>query len=71
MILRFYWNLPGRGYEQSAVLQMHLPVLEEVVEHGQHVSLSLLDPLQHEHATLRRSFHGALKDGNSDLLNEP
>ena len=60
-------TLPGCGYEQSSVLQMHLPVLEEVVEHGQHVPLGLLDPLQHQDATLGRRFHGALQYANITL----
>ena len=40
---------------------MHLPVLEEVVEDGEDVPLRLLDPLQHQHPTLRRCLHRALE----------
>ena len=54
-------KLPRGWYEQPAVLEVHLPVLEEVVEDGEDVPLRLLDPLQHQHATLRRCLHRALK----------
>lgn len=47
-------------HQEASVLQLHLPVLQQVVEDRQDVPLGLLQPLKHQDAALRRSPDGAL-----------
>lgn len=48
-------------HEEASVLQLHLPVLQQVVEDGQNVSLCLLQALQDQDSTLYCSPHGTLE----------
>ena len=48
-------------HEESSVVQLHFPVLQQVVENGQDVSLHFLDAFQDEDAPLRGRSHSALK----------
>lgn len=47
-------------HQEASVLQLHLPVLQQVVEDGQHVPLGLLQPLQHQDSALCCGSDGAL-----------
>lgn len=52
--------ISGRWNEEAAVLQMHLSVLQQVVEYWQHVALHLLDALQHQDAAQCGCLDGRL-----------
>ena len=49
-----------RGHEEAAVVELHLAVLQQVVQHGQHVPLGLLHAVQHQDSTLQRRTHRTL-----------
>ena len=49
-----------RRHEEAAVLQRHLAVLEEIVEHGHDVALHLLEAFDDEHSAVDRGANGRL-----------
>lgn len=47
-------------YNEAAIVQLHLPVLQQVIEHWQHISLCLLNPVQHQYPALQSRLHRTL-----------
>lgn len=47
--------------EEPSVLQMHLSVLQEVIEYRQHISFCLFNTLQHQYPSLHRRPHCTLQ----------
>ena len=48
-------------HKEATVLQLHLSVLEEIVQHRQYIPLCLLYPLQDEQAAFQSSLYSTLQ----------
>mmetsp|Transcript_18268 Transcript_18268/g.40345 ORF Transcript_18268/g.40345 Transcript_18268/m.40345 type:complete len:272 (+) Transcript_18268:290-1105(+) len=58
-LLRSFFE-PQRTGQKPAILQLHLAVLQQIVQGWQHIPFSLLDTIQYEHPALERSPDGSL-----------
>eukprot|EP00962_Isochrysis_galbana_P030686 scaffold9963_cov80-Isochrysis_galbana.AAC.4 len=60
-------DAPLRCDDEASILQGHLSILQQVVQHRKQVALRLLQPLQHQHAAVKGSLRRKRNGGGAEI----